>query len=93
MRDVCADFLQVWDPMMSRKDLFPVLTPAYPSSNSMYNVSRASRDVMIREFKQGYEKVRILTNLDMMHTRASVAWFQRNTSFYRGVPAPKFWTH
>ena len=51
----------VWDSatnVYNRKDLFPVLTPAFPSGNSAFNVSRASRDVMIREFKLGFEKVR-----------------------------------
>lgn len=58
---VCVCPCQVWDRVTNRKDaidLFPILTPAYPCRNSTYNVSRASRDVMVREFKQGYEKVR-----------------------------------
>ncbi len=52
--------LKIWDPNTDRRqqaDCFPILTPSYPCSNSCYNVSKASRKVMMDEFKRGFEVV------------------------------------
>jgi poly(A) polymerase Pap1 len=57
---LCLIQIPVWDSAtnpMQRRELFPILTPAFPAGNSSFNVSRSSRDVMVREFKLGYEKV------------------------------------
>jgi poly(A) polymerase len=43
-----------WNPQFS-KDLFPVITPAYPCMNSTYNVSPATKRIMESEFKRGQE--------------------------------------
>ena len=50
--------LQVWDPRVNYRDkmhLMPVVTPAYPSMNSMYNVNENTLRIMLGEFKRGAE--------------------------------------
>lgn len=45
----------VWNPKENERcqnDLFPILTPCYPSQNSTYNVMASTRDVMVAEFKR-----------------------------------------
>ena len=48
----------VWNPEKDerhKKDLFPLLTPCYPCQNSCYSVMKSTRDVIVNEFKRGYE--------------------------------------
>ena len=56
--------LQVWDPRKYPKDRFhlmPIITPAYPSMNSSYNVSSSTLRIMSEEFKRGSEICEVLS--------------------------------
>lgn len=56
----------VWNPKTNdkcRNDLFPLLTPCYPSQNSCYTVMKSTRDVIIKEFERGRDiTAKILDN-------------------------------
>ena len=58
---IAVQDLSVFDPQNDEKDrtaVMPILTPAFPSSNSAYNVTWTSLAVMHREFCRGYELMR-----------------------------------
>eukprot|EP00029_Vermamoeba_vermiformis_P008840 TRINITY_DN4243_c0_g1_i1.p1 TRINITY_DN4243_c0_g1~~TRINITY_DN4243_c0_g1_i1.p1 ORF type:complete len:675 (+),score=133.96 TRINITY_DN4243_c0_g1_i1:164-2188(+) len=49
---------KVWNPKINLKDrthLMPIITPAYPSMNSTYNVSESTLYILKEEFKRGAE--------------------------------------
>lgn len=53
--------LPVWNPrnnLHDRAHLMPVITPAYPSMNSTYNVTMSTFEAMNAEFKRGLEVVK-----------------------------------
>lgn len=47
----------VWNPQnyWQANDLMPIITPAYPSMNSTSSVNEASKEIMMDEFKRGFE--------------------------------------
>jgi len=52
---------EVWgdQPLTEEGNLMPVITPAFPSMNSTFNVTKSTRQMMIDEFDRGY---RLLTS-------------------------------
>ncbi|CAE8676726.1 unnamed protein product [Polarella glacialis] len=52
---------KVWNPKANpadRQHVMPVITPAFPSMNSTYNVTETTKRILLDEFKRGYEVVR-----------------------------------
>lgn len=50
--------LPVWDPRVNPADRFhlmPIITPAYPSQNSTFNVTNSTKHIMMEEFKEGLD--------------------------------------
>ena len=45
-----------WDPTNPKdhKDLMPIITPAYPTINSLRSATKSSRNRMVQEFKRGF---------------------------------------
>lgn len=41
-----------WIPKMNPNDLFPIITPCFPSFNTSYNVSKTTRSIILNEFKK-----------------------------------------
>ena len=48
----------VWTVEGNPKDLFPILTPCYPSQNSCYTVMESTREIMTEEFKRARDITR-----------------------------------
>jgi poly(A) polymerase len=42
---------------IGRREVMPIITPAYPAMNSMANATRSTRNRMVAEFKRGYKLV------------------------------------
>ncbi|ONK81373.1 uncharacterized protein A4U43_C01F28350 [Asparagus officinalis] len=55
--------LPVWDPRRNFRDrthLMPIITPAYPSMNSSYNVSASTLRIMTDEFQRGNDICKLM---------------------------------
>jgi len=49
--------IMAWNPAESKKDLMPIITPMFPSFNTSYNVSKTTREVLIREIRKAYSVI------------------------------------
>ena len=55
----------------SKRDLFPIITPAFPSMNSTYNVSLTTRNVMITELEKG---MKITEHIMKKNPNVKISW-------------------
>lgn len=58
----CAAFAHVFTRPLCRYQMMPILTPAYPSMNSSFNVSTHTLTVMKEEFKRALDIVQDILN-------------------------------
>ena len=56
-----AQGLIVWNQANAMREIFPIITPAYPAQNSTYNVSISTFRVLQSEIKRGLEVMERLT--------------------------------
>lgn len=57
--------LPCWNPFQNwrdKKDLMPLITPAYPSMNSTYNVCESSRTHLVNEIERGWNVCQSIYN-------------------------------
>ena len=54
-----------------KADFFPIITPAFPSMNSTYNVSLTTRNIMLTEFEKAMD---ITKHIMEKRNKAKVSW-------------------
>ena len=71
---------KTWNPALytgDRKNIMPIITPAYPSMCATYNISKSGKAMILKELKRGHE---IVTNI----FEAKATWhdlFTKHTFF------------
>lgn len=84
--------LKVWNPTLypsDKRGLMPIITPAYPSMNSTFNISKSGKEIIIRELKRGGEIVgKILSNqLKWRDLFARHTFFTQDHKYYLSIVA------
>lgn len=77
--------LPIWNPKVSRRDataLMPVLTPAYPSMNSTYNITNSTFAIIKRELQRGAQ----IASSIIEGTRPWKDLFEKHTFFTKDYP-------
>ena len=50
--------LKVWNPKLysgDKKNIMPIITPAYPSMCATYNISKSGKTIILKEIKRGHQ--------------------------------------
>lgn len=50
-----TDLTSIWNPKAKAKNIMPIITPAYPPFNSTFNVSKTTKNIMLREMKKSLD--------------------------------------
>lgn len=66
----------------AKAEKMPIITPAYPNTNSSFNVSKATLLVMQREFERGLIEARRVVNLGKAATPQDWAGLFQETDFF-----------
>ena len=72
--------LKVWNPQIypsDKRNIMPIITPAYPSMCATFNISKSGKDIIIRELNRGLEVVNKIMNGQLQW----VDLFDRHTFF------------
>ncbi|RXG51507.1 Poly(A) polymerase gamma [Armadillidium vulgare] len=48
---------RVWDSRVHRNHRMPIITPVYPHENSIYNITKRSKELLLEAFRDGYENI------------------------------------
>lgn len=94
LKDIEKGPQRVWNPSIyfgDRKNLMPIITPAYPSMCSTYNVTKSNMAIIQKEFERG------LALMDKISTNKLPwsAFFERHTFFtqdYKFYMAVQAWS-
>ena len=92
LKQIETGSLKVWNPQLypgDRKGLMPIITPAYPSMNSTFNISKSGKEIITKELKRGGEIVsKILSNkLQWKDLFAKHTFFTQDHRYYLSVVA------
>lgn len=71
---------KVWNPKLypaDRRNIMPIITPAYPSMCATYNISKSGKTVIQRELERGYK----ITNAIFQGTGQWSDLFKKHTFF------------
>jgi len=45
----------VWNAKNKTKNIMPIITPAYPAFNSTFNVSKTTKNIILKELRKGHD--------------------------------------
>ncbi|RXG51487.1 Poly(A) polymerase gamma, partial [Armadillidium vulgare] len=48
---------RVWDSRVHRNHQMPIITPVYPHENSIYNITKRSKELLVEAFRDGYKNI------------------------------------
>lgn len=60
-----TDLNTIWNPKTKSKNVMPVITPAYPSFNSTFNVSKTTKNVMLKEMRKALNVIKKIQNKEV----------------------------
>lgn len=75
--------VKVWNPKIyvsDRNHLMPIITPAYPSMCATHNITRSTKEIIIREMKRAAE----IMDRIMVNNESWEALFQKHEFFTKG---------
>ncbi|KAL9116259.1 MAG: hypothetical protein Q9227_000630 [Pyrenula ochraceoflavens] len=92
LKQIETGTLKVWNPQLypgDRKGLMPIITPAYPSMNSTFNISKSGKEIITKELKRGGQiAAKILANqLQWKDLFSKHTFFTRDHKYYLSVVA------
>lgn len=80
LKQIETGALKVWNPQIypgDRRNIMPIITPAYPAMCSTYNITKSTKEVVLRELKRGGDIVNKIMNGQLQWN----SLFERHTFF------------
>jgi len=64
-----TELTSIWNAKSKSKNVMPIITPAYPSFNSTFNVSKTTKTVILREMSKGLKVMKRIIDGEAPWTR------------------------